>query len=443
MKREEVLILLSFLLFVQGYLLENVFSALLGFSILLYLVFLRQEFLPDIKIEWNLRKNLESGKKTKIKYRVKNLTNKKLKVIIGTDFLPFGFKADPLSLTLSGKENKDIEQAIIPVKGSYTLKGPIAKILDVRGLYFSEYRGDSDIEIEVYPSLEEIRDGLKEDKQLRATKLLKKYLFGLKSPEIDSLKKFELGDDLKHVDWKATARLGELIVKDLLKETESDVYLIIDAGSEMRKSLWKSKVDYITALTLQIAYLLLKRHRVGVIVHDDFRIVHHVVPKKSEEQIKLISRSLAIAPKHSAIPRLKFSDINLKISSASINFLNKILPIIKKRKSIATGLMEAIKLLPESAFLIFVSDITSNTAELMSVLYKLNKKHDILLLTPNPILFYDENKLTRDTLIHLYQRYIEREEVLKKFRKIVPTIDLGPSDFVDVIQYELIKGEML
>jgi len=53
------------------------------------------------------------------------------------------------------------------------------------------------------------------------------------------------------------------------------------------------------------------------------------------------------------------------------------------------------------------------------------------------------NTLIKDTLIHLYQRYIEREEILKKFRKMVPTIDLGSSDFVDAIQYELIKEEML
>ena len=70
----------------------------------------------------------------------------------------------------------------------------------------------------------------------------------------------------------------------------------------------------------------------------------------------------------------------------------------------------------------------------MRVLSELKDKYNILLLTPNPILFYDESRLDKETLLWLYRRYLEREELIKKFSKLVPTLDLGPSDLLSVIK---------
>ena len=90
MRREEILVLLIFLLFVQGYLLENVFPALLAFSLILYLLYLRSEFLPEVKADWDVDTRLVEGIKTKSKLKVKNLTNKKIKVKVSAGFLPPG-----------------------------------------------------------------------------------------------------------------------------------------------------------------------------------------------------------------------------------------------------------------------------------------------------------------------------------------------------------------
>ena len=38
------------------------------------------------------------------------------------------------------------------------------------------------------------------------------------------MREFQPGDERRHIDWKATTRLGELIVRDFLKEREGDVY---------------------------------------------------------------------------------------------------------------------------------------------------------------------------------------------------------------------------
>lgn len=215
MKREEVLVLLAFLLFVQGYLLENVFSALLAFSIIVYLAYLRSEFEPEIEAERRIDRNLVEGVRAKSRLKIRNLTNKKLKVKVIEDFLPPGFKAEmPPPLVLNEGEEKEVEYFIIPAKGVYRIQGPRIRLIDLRELYYSDYVA-SEVDVEVYPSLERIREEVRAEESL---KLRNQSLLGLQTAEVHSLRKFQPGDDLKHIEWKATARLGDLIVKDFLKE---------------------------------------------------------------------------------------------------------------------------------------------------------------------------------------------------------------------------------
>jgi uncharacterized protein (DUF58 family) len=51
--------------------------------------------------------------------------------------------------------------------------------------------------------------------------------------ELDSLRDYRRGDDIRLVDWKATARTGSLIVKELVPETRQDVVVVLDAGRQL------------------------------------------------------------------------------------------------------------------------------------------------------------------------------------------------------------------
>ena len=438
MKKEEILMLLVFLLFVQGYLFENVFPAFLAFSIVLYLAYLRLEFSPKIEAERKIDSKLIENAKAKSRLKLKNLTNKKLRITISEDFLPTGFRVElPPPFVLNEREEKEIEYYVVPIKGVYKIKGPKIRMADLRELYYSDFIVPSEIEVEVYPSLDRIKEDIKAEENLKLAATYRKALLGLHTVEIHSLRKFQPGDDAKHIEWKATARLGELIIKNLIKELESDVYIILDAGKEMRKGIRNSKIDYATTLVLQLAYAL-RKYRVGLIVYDDFGVKNKIEASKFPEQIEKIVKSLRVNPIYFDLLGVKLPEMGLRSSESSKKFLRKILPLMKGRESFTTGLIEAVSFLPPSAFLIFISDITAHTNELIKVLLELKNKHKILLLTPNPILFYDESKLDRETLLWLYKRYLEREELIKKLNKLVPTLDLGPSDLLDVIR-EAIK----
>jgi uncharacterized protein (DUF58 family) len=433
MRREEILMLLAFLLFVHGYLLQNVFPALLAFSIVVYLAYIRSEFSPNIEAERRIDSRLVEGTRTISKLKLRNLTNKKLRIAILEDSLPSGFESEtPPPFILDGREEREVEYFIIPVKGVYKVRGPRIRITDLRDFYYADFVIDSEVEVEVYPSLDKIKEEAKVEENIKLATTYQKMLLGLQTMEIHSLRGFQLGDDTKHVEWKATARLGELIVKDFLREVESDVYIVLDAGREMRKGVKNSKVDYATTLALQLVYAL-RRYKVGLIVYDDFGVKYRVEASKSPEQIEKIARSLNISPIHSDLLGVKLPEISFKLSEESRNFLRRILPVFR-RKGFATGLIEVMSSLPLMTFLIFIPDITAHTNELIRVLSEFKNKHKILILTPNPVLFYDESKLDRETLLWLYKRYIEREEFIKKLNKLVPTLDLGPSDLLDVIR---------
>ncbi len=62
--------------------------------------------------------------------------------------------------------------------------------------------------------------------------------------DVSGLRRFQPGDDTRYIEWKATARLGELIIKDFIREIEGGVYIILDTGREMRKSISLSRMDY-------------------------------------------------------------------------------------------------------------------------------------------------------------------------------------------------------
>ncbi|MDI6810376.1 MAG: DUF58 domain-containing protein [archaeon] len=434
MKREDILLILVFLLFVQGYLFRNVFTALLASMILIYLIYLRVEFSPGIESEREIDRKLKDGERVKTKLKVRNLGNNRLKIEVSEN-LPAGFKADEPSLFLNAGEEKEVEYFITPVRGVFKIKSPRIRAMDLREFYYEDFMSEWEKEIEVYPNLDKIREETEAGETLKFKEAYQ-TLFGLQTLELDSLREFQPGDERRHIDWKATTRLGELIVKDFLKETEGDIYIVLDAGKEMRKGIKSSKIDFATTLTLQLAYAL-RNCRLGLIVYDDYGVKRvEAARTKGVEQVEKMAASLRIGsiPANLIGIKLPVSEKRTKLREESRKFINRILPAIKGRRGSATGLEEAISSLPSTAFLIFISDITANTSELIKILLELRKGYKILLLTPNPILFYDEAKLDRETLIWLYERYKEREGVIKKVNGIVTTFDLGPSDLLETIR---------
>ena len=90
------------------------------------------------------------------------------------------------------------------------------------------------------------------------------------------------GDDTRRIDWKATARRGNLIVRQFEAERSQDVLLAIDAGRWMAERIGgRERLDHALAAALLLADTAAAQgDRVGIFVFAD-RIEHFLPPARA------------------------------------------------------------------------------------------------------------------------------------------------------------------
>jgi len=394
----------SLILMVQAYLLMNLFPAIISFLLLIYLLYSSIEFNPKILASRKIPEKLYDGEKAKAILEIRNLSKKDCIVKV-REKLPEGFKAENAEFLLKGLEEKKVEYWIIPSRGVYRIKGPEICVEDIRGLFCRRFSVDSVHEVEVLPSIERLREEARTNAQI--TIRSGKSLYGIPA-EFEGLRKFQEGDDFRRIDWKATARLGELIVREFIREWEGDVYIALDTSREMRKGK-PSKIDYAITIIYQILTAL-KEKRAGLILYDEFGV--RKILKATEEKERII-REIKV-PRVHGIQSLRFPKIRIEKS------------IFRRiRLGLSLSLISAI---PSKSFVIFITDLSTNVGELITAIQKL-RDAKALIISPNPILF-SELKPEREEILKLYRKYVEREEMIRKMNRIVPTIDVGPRDLL-------------
>ncbi|MBP8806936.1 MAG: DUF58 domain-containing protein [Kofleriaceae bacterium] len=77
------------------------------------------------------------------------------------------------------------------------------------------------------------------------------------SIEFAEHKEYSPGDELRHVDWKALAKLDRYYVKRFEQESQLTAYLVLDASGSMRfAGAGPAKVDYGASCLAALAYLI-------------------------------------------------------------------------------------------------------------------------------------------------------------------------------------------
>lgn len=99
------------------------------------------------------------------------------------------------------------------------------------------------------------------------------------------------GDDIRTLDWLASARVGRPIVKEYLEETDVGVTIIIDASSSMAMGS-PPKIEYAKTLAYIFARIAIGRHeRAGVAVLSKSQIAC-LPPRRGEAQINQIEYTI-------------------------------------------------------------------------------------------------------------------------------------------------------
>jgi uncharacterized protein (DUF58 family) len=101
------------------------------------------------------------------------------------------------------------------------------------------------------------------------------------SVEFAEHKEYSPGDELRHVDWKAYAKLDRYYVKQFEQESQLTVYLVLDGSASMAFSGGGiAKLEYAGLALAALAYLVIQQQdKVGVIACGDPALETLVPPR--------------------------------------------------------------------------------------------------------------------------------------------------------------------
>lgn len=142
--------------------------------------------------------------------------------------------------------------------------------------------------------------------QIMTTKLAEDLLAGAylsafkgKGMEFEDVRGYQNGDEIRHIDWKVTARMNAPFVKNFREEREINVTLVVDvSGSAEFGSTHVLKSDLIAEIAAVIAFSAIKNHdKIGLILFSD-KIEKYIPPKTGTRHVlHLILELLCYQPK--------------------------------------------------------------------------------------------------------------------------------------------------
>jgi uncharacterized protein (DUF58 family) len=102
----------------------------------------------------------------------------------------------------------------------------------------------------------------------------------------DEVRPYQVGDDVRFIDWNVSARFGETFVKVFVEEREAVVMLVVDFSASMRfRAHAQPKTEIAAELAALLAFSAIRNDdQVGLIAFAD-RIVRFVPPKKGRKHV--------------------------------------------------------------------------------------------------------------------------------------------------------------
>ncbi len=240
------------------------------------------------------------GESIDVTVQVKNKSNKKYDTVYLEDSVPqpLVLEAGTKQIAVSLKPGETVEycyRICAPLRGSYVL-GPLSfRLSDAMG--FHEYRGQlSELsELRIYPNLEKLGSI-----ELRAKRvgpwpgMVPSRNIGLGS-EFFELRLYSPGDELRRINWKASAKLARLVTSEFEGEQVTDVLVVLDCSEGALSKLFEyDAVEFEVSLAASLcSQLILQGNRVGLSVYGAVRT--WVDPAFGKRQLLRLLDNLAIA----------------------------------------------------------------------------------------------------------------------------------------------------
>lgn len=178
--------------------------------------------------------------------------------------LPMQFQMRDFVLkeTLKPGERKELHYMLRPVeRGEYAFGNTNAFVRSPLGLCQRRVTADNSATVKVYPSFFQLRNYelYSFNGKLQELGVHRKRMIG-QSMEFDHIKEYVRGDDVRRLNWKATARRGNFMVNNYVEERSQQVYCVIDKGRAMKMPFeGLTLLDYAINATLVFSNIALQK----------------------------------------------------------------------------------------------------------------------------------------------------------------------------------------
>lgn len=111
--------------------------------------------------------------------------------------------------------------------------------------------------------------------------------------EFAEVRQYQIGDDVRTIDWNVSARMGHPFVKVFEEERELTVMLVVDVSSSGNFGTYeRMKGEIAIEICALLAFSAIKNNdKVGLIIFTD-RIEKYVPPKKGKKHVLRVLREL-------------------------------------------------------------------------------------------------------------------------------------------------------
>lgn len=218
-----------------------------------------------------------------------------------------------------------------------------------------------------------------------------------RSMDFDDLRQYILGDDVKDIDWKATARSGQVLIRRYIAIRKYNILLVVDTGKSMAATApsGESKRDIAVMTAGVIASVAQKHGDLVGLVAGDAQHIGRLPLKDSRPHVERI---------------LQFINTQTRLDAASsdlVGLLDYIRRTIKRRM-----------------MLVIISDNLQFAAEQEQLLRRLDAQHELMFIAIDDLDPDDKQWNTHD----LYD--VDTPVVLPKFIRMQKNVEDAYQKFV-------------
>ena len=172
-----------------------------------------------------------------------------------------------------GLQQKEIVYSVRPTeRGEYQFGNIIVYAKSALGLLLRRFDISAETIVPVYPSFMQLRKyELLSRTTIQPEQGNKRMRKMGHSMEFEQIKEYVRGDDIRTINWKATARRSSIMVNNFTDEKSQQVYCLIDKGRLMKMPFNNlSLLDYAINSTLVLSNVCLqKQDKVGLITFSN------------------------------------------------------------------------------------------------------------------------------------------------------------------------------